>query len=217
MACNAKLFDPRVLISNDNPLILASASPRRRDLLAALGIPLCVAPTDIDETVRPEEDPSTYVERIVNTKMAAALTNLRGASAATGAVVLVADTIVVLEQEILGKPKDVEHALTLLKRLAGRPHRVLTRYALASPDLASTASYTRTVATEVTMASVSEVSLERYAQTGEGLDKAGAYAAQGIGAFLVQRLVGSYTNVVGLPVSEVVADLVLGGWLKDFP
>lgn len=219
-----------MLISKEYPLILGSASPRRRDLLSALGIPILVQPRDIDETALPGEAPEVYLERIVEAKMSAVLSG-SGASAslhataqnrapegpALGSVLLVADTIVVLDQEILGKPRDQLHALSLLRRLSGKTHRVMTRFALADAVSPISGRCARTVKTEVTLAQASEESLERYAATGEGLDKAGAYAAQGIGAFLVKSLVGSYTNVVGLPVSEVVEDLVQGGWLKGFP
>ncbi len=205
-----------MLISEQHPLLLGSGSPRRRELLTGLGIPLRVAPREIDESVLLGEVPEQYLERIADAKMGAVAAYFDDHPAETGAVLLVADTIVVLENAILGKPRDTAHAYQLLAQLAGKTHRVMTRYALRdrAPGAAIRAS---TVITEVTLAKCSKESLTRYAETGEGLDKAGAYAAQGIGAFLVEHISGSYTNVVGLPVSQVVAELLVGGWLQQFP
>jgi septum formation protein len=128
----------------------------------------------------------------------------------------VADTIVVLDGDVLGKPRDVADAEALLKRLSGRTHTVYTRYALAAADAAEPA-LERTVASQVTLRAAEPEELARYAATREGLDKAGAYAVQGIGAFLVEAISGSYTNVVGLPVCEVVLDLKRLGLLAGFP
>jgi septum formation protein len=130
---------------------------------------------------------------------------------------LVADTIVVLDDEILGKPTDVSHAEALLTRIVGRAHTVITRYAISvTPDLEKP-RVARSVESRVTMRAASPVEVRDYAATGEGLDKAGAYAAQGIGAFLVARIDGSFTNVVGLPACEVVEDLLALGLLTRFP
>lgn len=205
-----------MLISEQHPLLLGSGSPRRRELLAGLRIPLRVAPREIDESVLSGETPEQYLERIATAKMRAVADFFDAHPEDPGAVLLVADTIVVLENAILGKPRDAAHAYQLLTQLAGKTHRVMTRYALRdrAPGAEIRAS---TMVTEVTLANCSKESLTRYAETGEGLDKAGAYAAQGVGAFLVERISGSYTNVVGLPVSQVVAELVAGGWLQQFP
>lgn len=194
------------------PLILGSASPRRRDILAGLGIPITVLPADVDEGLTPAEEPLAYVERIVASKLAAVA---RLANGTDHAGLLVADTIVVLDGQVLGKPTDLADAERLLGRLAGREHRVHTRYALAAP--AGELLGARTVTSDVRLRAASPEMLAGYARTGEGLDKAGAYAIQGIGAFLVESIRGSYSNVVGLPACEVVADLLATGLLERFP
>lgn len=198
-----------------NPLVLGSGSPRRRDLLSDLGIPFVARPADIDEERQPGERPEPYVERIVATK-------LRGVTTLLGderpnAAVLVADTIVVVDGAAIGKPRDVEEARHTLSRLVGRRHVVLTRYAVAHSPRRDTPARARTVRSEVEMREASDDEIRRYAGSGEGLDKAGAYAVQGLGAFLVRGIFGSYTNVVGLPVCELVSDLMELGLLRDFP
>jgi septum formation protein len=167
---------------------------------------------DIDERTQPGELPEPYLQRVVTQKRLAVLA--RAGEHAAGAV-LVADTSVTLGNEILGKPADVGEAERMLARLAGTEHRVLTRYELALPDGSLVAE--RTVATRVWMRSASPEELGRYARSGEGLDKAGAYAVQGLGAFLVERIEGSYTNVVGLPACELVLDLRRAGLLGPYP
>jgi septum formation protein len=194
------------------PLILGSASPRRREILSGLGLTLVVLPADIDESVRAGESPAAYLERIVQEKLEAVTSRL---GAQPAAAVLVADTSVIIDGDILGKPSDSADAVRLLTRLCGRVHRVHTRYAIGRPDGALAVA--RTVTTEVTLRAASADEIERYARSGEGLDKAGAYAAQGIGSFLVERVNGSYTNVVGLPACEVVLDLKQHGMLGPFP
>lgn len=197
------------------PLILGSASPRRRDILASLGIPFTVLHAGIDEQAAASEEPASYVERIVLEKLAAVSRGVREPERFSG--LLVADTIVVLDGEILGKPTDVAHAEKLLTKIVGRTHTVVTRYAVsASPHLGEP-RVARSVESRVTMRAASEEEVRAYAATGEGLDKAGAYAAQGIGTFLVSRIEGSFTNVVGLPTCEVVQDLVALGLLARFP
>ena len=172
-----------------------------------------VAP-NVTETERSDEAPLAYLERIVREKLGAAAPALRGAPYSA---VLVADTIVVLGDAILGKPRDVDDARSLLERLAGRTHRVYTRYAVARATAPLEPVALRTVESSVTLRAASADELMGYARTGEGLDKAGAYAIQGIGAFLVERIEGSYTNVVGLPACEVVRDLLAAGLLERFP
>jgi septum formation protein len=200
------------ILSAKNPLILGSASPRRREILAGLGLPIFVLPADVDESVQPGEAPAAYLERIVGDKLTRVTERL---GEREGAAVLVADTSVIVEQDILGKPTDVADAVRLLTRLCGRMHHVLTRYAIGLPNGAVVAA--RTVTTEVWLRAASTDEISAYAQSGEGLDKAGAYAAQGVGTFLVERLNGSYTNVVGLPACEVVLDLKQHGLLGPFP
>jgi septum formation protein len=213
-------------ISTSCPLALGSASPRRRDILQSLGIPLLVEPADVSETPLANEQPDEYLVRIVRDKLSAVGARLgaaEGASARSApararfSAVLVADTIVVIDGDILGKPTDTADAEALLLRIVGRTHVVKTRYAIASAENPGSPSVERTIETQVTLRKASPDEIRRYAATGEGQDKAGAYAAQGIGAFLVESIVGSYTNVVGLPACEVVLDLKALGRLREFP
>lgn len=199
-------------ITSQTPLILGSASPRRREILGGLGIPIFVLPADVDETVRAGETPALYLERIVGDKLRRVTGKL---GEHQGAAVLVADTSVIIDDEILGKPSDEADAVRLLTRLCGHMHRVLTRYAIGLPSGVLVTA--RTVSTEVWLRAATDDEISAYARSGEGLDKAGAYAAQGVGAFLVERIDGSYTNVVGLPACEVVLDLKRHGLLGPFP
>ncbi|HEY3668434.1 MAG TPA: Maf family protein [Polyangiaceae bacterium] len=201
------------MISVGTPLVLGSASPRRRDILSGLGIQIRVEPADIAEHVLPGERPLDYVTRIVAGKLAAVAARV----AAPLAGVLVADTIVVVDGDILGKPEGTAGAERLLGRIVGRTHTVFTRYAVSVADAPDVIAAARTVATDVTLRAASADEIARYAASGEGLDKAGAYAAQGLGAFLIERIDGSYSNVVGLPACEVVLDLRSLGLLRQFP
>ena len=187
------------------PLILASGSPRRSELLAGVGFGFTVLPSECEEPLpAPGEAPSDYAMR-------AALTKARDVAAkAPDACVLGADTIVVLGEEVLGKPRDPEHALAMLQRLTeddgrkGRDHHVITGCALIHKGEERIFH----VSTQVRMINWPLELLREYAYSGEPMDKAGAYAIQGGGAFLVRELQGSYTNVVGLPLAEVVEVLV---------
>lgn len=170
-------------------LVLASASPRRRDLLAGLGVRFTVRPVDVDERPRPGEDPHVYVLRLAEEKAAA--------RAAPGELVLAADTSVVLDGEILGKPGDAEEARQMLSRLAGREHTVLTGVALLE---AGGGSRSAVEESRVRIAALSDEELRWYVATGETMDKAGSYAVQGLGAMFVEAVFGDYTNVVGLPL-----------------
>lgn len=212
------------MISDKAPLLLGSASPRRSAILASLGIPFVILPGDIDEDVHPGEPPLRYLERIVEAKLEAVWSRLELEGVPGGAVgvsaVLVADTIVVLDETIVGKPVDVADAQATLARLVGRTHTVFTRYLLARNGRSSAGQPhlgERTVKTDVKLRDATPDEVKAYAGTGEGLDKAGAYAAQGIGAFLVERLAGSYSNVVGLPACELITDLQQSGLLGVFP
>jgi septum formation protein len=202
-------------ITDEHPLILGSGSPRRREILSALGIPLEVVVGSVDETPRASEAIDVYLARVVSDKLAAALARLPRRDEVPA--VLVADTIVVLDGEILGKPRDELDAVALVSRLVGRTHVVHTRYAILGGDVLGGPLVERTVASLVTMRAAGPEVVARYAATGEGLDKAGAYAAQGIGAFLVEKIEGSFSNVVGLPACEVARDLVEMGLLEGFP
>jgi len=199
-------------ISEKSPLILGSASPRRREILTNLRLPLRVLPADVPEEVRPGESAGSYIERIASDKLSGVASRAKGEPSAG---LLVADTIVVVDGDILGKPSDVLDAERLLGRIVGRGHIVFTRYAIGSPEGVLLAA--RTVRSEVWLRAASRSEIEGYARTGEGLDKAGAYAIQGVGAFLIERIEGSYTNVVGLPACEVVSDLIATGLLESFP
>lgn len=175
-------------------LLLASTSPRRQELLSRTGLTFGLRAPDVDETVRPGETPEGYVSRLAREKARAV------AADAPRALVLAADTSVVTDTDILGKPRDDAEALAMLTSLMGRAHRVLTAVALAGAAEAEVL-----VSTRVWMRAAGPEELRWYVQTGEPADKAGAYAIQGIGGQLVERIEGSYTNVVGLPVSETLA------------
>jgi septum formation protein len=171
-------------------LILASASPRRRELLGGLGLRFTVRAADIDETPRPGEDPAATVLRLARQKAAA--------EAHPGELVLAADTVVVIDGELLGKPRDPEDARAMLARIAGREHTVLTGVALVEPDRDRRVS--EVASSRVRMAPLTSDRIASYVATGEPLDKAGSYAVQGIGALFVEEIFGNYTNVVGLPL-----------------
>jgi len=190
-------------------LLLGSASPRRREILTNLGVPFLVHAASADESTRPAEDARVYLERVVRAKLTAVCALFADRSAERGAVraVLVADTSVILDGEILGKPTSVDDADAMIARLAGREHEVWTRFALGAPELEVRVLHEETVTTRVTFRELTKSRIRAYAESGEGMDKAGAYAVQGRGAGLVSRIEGSYTNVVGLPACEVLVAL----------
>ena len=179
-------------------LILASQSPRRRDLLEEAGVPFDVLPADIEEVTAPGLSPADNV-----TALAAAKAR-RVAEDRPGRFVLGADTIVVLDNEILGKPRDREDARAMLSRLAGNTHHVITGFAIVTPE---GRVLTEAVTSSVTMKPVTAATIETYLDTGEPMDKAGAYAIQGQGNALIAGYEGSYHNIVGLPVEEVLTQL----------
>jgi septum formation protein len=178
-------------------LILASGSPRRRELLEGLGLTFTVRPADVDETPHPGEDPVAYVERLAREKAEW--------QAAPGELVLAADTTVFLGSEILGKPEDPSDAHRMLRALSGRTHEVATGVAVHHPPSATTPARTLSTVerTTVTFATLTDEEITWYIATNEPMDKAGAYAIQGLGGLFVPRIEGSYSNVVGLPVSVV--------------
>jgi septum formation protein len=199
-----------VRITSDRPLVLGSASPRRRELLSLMGIPLVVRAASVDESQRPAESPDAYLERIALAKLDA----IRSLGSAGDCGVLVADTIVVApDGALLGKPADDDDARAMLDRLAGATHDVRTRFLLGEMAVGSPPAHAETVITRVTFRSLSEDEARAYATAGEGRDKAGAYAVQGRAAAFVQRIEGSYTNVVGLPLCEVMVAMRALGWL----
>lgn len=174
-------------------LILASASPRRQELLRNAGIEFVVHPTDIPETPRPGEDPRVCAERLASEKAAAI------ASQYPGRFILGADTIVVMNGEMLGKPADRADAERMLRLLSARRHEVITGVCLIGPGFQDVSSE-RTI---VEFSELSEKEIAFYASTGEPMDKAGGYAIQGIASRWVPRIEGDYSNVVGLPLALV--------------
>jgi septum formation protein len=182
------------------PLYLASASPRRRALLDQIGVACTVQPVDVDETRQPNEVPRDFVLRVAAAKAEAGWSRF---GRSTGGAVLAADTAVVVEGEIFGKPRDQSEGSMMLARLSGRTHEVLTAVALrtqAGLDDRLSVSY-------VTFRALQPGESERYWDTGEPADKAGAYAVQGHGAVFIAHLSGSYSGVMGLPLFET-ADLL---------
>jgi septum formation protein len=180
--------------------VLASASPRRKDLLAQLGLGFTVAAADIDETPMAGEIAPDYVLRLAEEKARTVATRH------PDAWVLAADTTVALGSELLGKPRDAAEARDMLTRLSGRTHEVFTGIAVAGR-----ARDARVVRTQVTFRALTPLEIAWYADTGEPLDKAGAYAIQGKGGFLVAHVEGSPTNVIGLPLGETLALLAKAG------
>lgn len=174
-------------------LHLASGSPRRRELLAQIGVPFTVVSAPIDETPQVDEAAQAYVERLAQAKAVAGFSLLDAPG-----VVLGADTAVVLDGQILGKPENREHALAMLGDLSKREHQVLTAVAVTD----GTRSLSLCVATKVRFRTISFDEACRYWDSGEPLDKAGGYAIQGLGAVFVSAIEGSYSAVVGLPLSE---------------
>jgi septum formation protein len=174
------------------PVVLASASPRRRALLSLLGLTFDVVPTDVDETWRDGEAPVAHAERLAREKAAAVRR--------PGVVTVGADTIVVVDGDILGKPVDAGEARAMLRRLVGRGHVVHTAIAVAYGD--RTAS--DVVSTRVWFRPLDEATIAAYVATGEPMDKAGAYGIQGYGAVLVDRIEGDYFTVMGLGLARLV-------------
>ena len=180
-------------------LVLASQSPRRRELLALLGVPFRVQPAAVDETPRAGEAPDAYVARTAADK----------ARAVSAPAVLAADTAVVLDERILGKPRDRDDAGAMLGRLSGREHSVLTAVVLRCGDAVRAV----TVRTAVTFDRLDAARIDAYLATDEPWDKAGAYAIQGLAGAFVRSVSGSYSNVVGLPLVETRELLLAAGLL----
>jgi septum formation protein len=191
---------------NHTRLILASASPRRKYLLEQAGLHFSVIASTVDETGTAAEAPEALVRRLAEAK---ADDIARGHPEAW---VIGADTVVVIDGRILGKPSGTVEARHMLQQLSGQCHRVHTGVAIVC--LGRSRRISTTVTTEVEFKTLSTAEIDWYLQTGEPFDKAGAYAIQGIGTFLVRRINGSYTNVVGLPVCEVIEALIAEGVLR---
>lgn len=193
-------------------LVLASGSPRRREILGTLGLRFSVCPSAVEEQARPGEGPEPMARRLAREK---ALEVAERGEVEVGAYVLGADTVVVVGDEVLGKPADDAEARAMLERLGGRWHRVVSGVALARQGEGAIEDLA--VTTRVRFRPLDAGRIDRYVATGEGRDKAGAYAVQGIGSGLVDRIEGSYTNVVGLPAAETVALLERHGAVEAWP
>jgi septum formation protein len=177
-------------------LVLASQSPRRREILRQAGIPFTVRAADVDESVLEGESPAAYVQRLAAAKAHAV-------EAAADETVLGADTTVVIDGEILAKPADPADARRMLSRLSGRRHEVLTGICLRN----GAATICDCVSTSVAFASLTDAEIDEYVASGEPMDKAGAYAIQGLASKFVERIEGDYFNVMGLPVALVYRHL----------
>jgi len=195
-------------------LVLASASPRRLRLLAQVGIePDALRPASIDETARRGEMPRAYVSRLARAKAEAARDQIANDKDIAAAYVLAADTVVAVGRRILLKPSNIEEAAHCLELLSGRAHRVLTSICLITPD---DRMRHKIVDTRVRLKHLSREEIEAYIASREWRGKAGGYAIQGLAGCFVQKLIGSYTNVVGLPLTEVVALLAGEGFPIHF-
>jgi len=195
-------------ISENYPLILASASPRRKALLRQIALPFRARASRVDEAPL-DDDPAGRIQRLAESKARAVW------SRSERHWVLGADTVVLLGNQALGKPGDRKEARSMLLTLAGKEHRVITGFALLDPS--GGVARSEEVSTRVKVRNLSEQEIEAYIATGEPFGKAGSYAIQGIGAFMIERVEGSYTNVVGLPICAVVQALILAGALDHFP
>jgi septum formation protein len=190
-------------------LYLASQSPRRRELLQQIGVPHQVVSADVTEVPRTQESPSHYVQRLAREKAEAGLISVKRLSLSPKPV-LGADTIVVINNEILEKPQSQEHAAEMLRKLAGATHQVMTAVAIIADDmfvegvLVEKRCEIKLSVTDVVFRSLSEHEITAYWESGEPRDKAGGYAIQGLGAVFVQQIRGSYTGVVGLPIEQTV-------------
>lgn len=177
-------------------LILASSSPRRQELLTQIGVPFSVQVPAIDETPLAGEAPPAYVQRMAEEKALAVLAQQKG-----DVCVLAADTSVIVDELILGKPADAADAKAMLRRLSGREHQVLSAIAVADQNRLNS----HVVSCKVAFRTLTDAEIEAYWLTGEPRDKAGSYAIQGLGAVFVQAIHGSYSAVVGLPLAETAA------------
>ena len=178
-------------------LVLASASPRRCELLQQIGLEFQVIPSRVDEHVLAGETPEEHVIRLSLDKA----TEVANRENVSGRWFIGSDTIVLCDQQILGKPRDEAHAVTMLKQLSGREHQVLSGYAII--DRETKEQRTEAVSTKVWFRQLTDDEIARYIATGEPADKAGSYAIQGLGICFVARIEGSYTNVVGLPLCKL--------------
>lgn len=203
-------------ISQANPLLLGSRSPRRLEILRTVGLPVEPFLVDVDEQLLAGERPDAMATRLARQKGAAVLYALnRQELPVDGRWVLCADTIVHIGGELMGKPRDEDDARRMLRLLSGRTHHVTTGFVVHGADAFDAPAYAETTA--VTFRALSEDEVRRYVATGEGVDKAGGYAVQGLASAFVERIEGSYHNVVGLPVHRVVEVLLRLGAIEGYP
>lgn len=195
-------------ISENDPLILASESPRRKRLLEQLGLPFHAVPSDVEENEL-KGSPSAKASQLAEKKAKAVH------SKSKDGWVLGADTIVVIDERVLGKPRDHDEARSMLSLLRGKEHKVITAFCLLNP--AGDIAEAKAITTLVKIKRLTDDEIDAYVSTGEAFGKAGGYAIQGIGAFMVEAISGSYTNVVGLPVCAVIKSLLAAGALNNFP
>jgi septum formation protein len=196
------------LISRELPLLLASSSPRRKRLLDQIRVPFRSFSSAVQEDIeggRPDRNACVLAEKKARAILGRSMGNW----------LLGADTVVVLDRIILGKPENRKEARSMLLRLSGRDHDVVTGFCLLDP--AGKRAHAEAVVTRVTMKSLTEEEIQGYVASGEPIDKAGSYAIQGLGAFMVERISGSYTNVVGLPLCALVKAFLATGALRVFP
>jgi septum formation protein len=199
------------MTDNRPNIVLASASPRRRELLAGLGIRFQVVPSQIDEERLADESAEDFVRRLSRDKAL----DVANRSDVEGRWFIGSDTIVVCDQQILGKPTDHDDARRMLQLLSGRSHQVMSAYTIH--DRATEEDIVHCEITEVRFRPLTGREIEGYIASGEPADKAGSYAIQGLGAFMVTAINGSYTSVVGLPLSQIVSDLIQLGAVALFP
>ena len=193
-----------IAIPADRSLVLASGSPRRRELLTTAGLAFAVRPADIDETPLPDESPTAYVRRLSIEK---AVASAASPLSSTSDVIIAADTTVEINGLILEKPLDDDDAYGMLRRLSGRSHQAHTGVTVSVARDGARRSSTVLVTTEVTFVRLTDEMIDWYIATGEANDKAGAYGIQGAAAAFVERIDGSVTNVIGLPLAETLATL----------
>jgi len=195
-------------ISREYPLVLASASPRRKRLLQKIGLPFRILPSHIEE-IHSENDPAAFACGLAEKKALAVNSN------AEKGWILGADTVVVLGKKILGKPKDRDDAHSMLELLSGKEHDVITGFCLIDPS--GELCHSGYITTIVKIKRLSDEEITAYIDTGEPYGKAGGYAIQGMGSFMVEGINGSYSNVVGLPVCALIKALLASGALKRQP
>ena len=198
-------------------LILASASPRRQQMLRDLGVAFKIQSPDIKEVRLRGEPASVFVSRLAREKAECIVVKARKTAESSDWAILAADTVVVYGTLVLGKPESTEDAVRMLRKLSGRTHEVLTAFHWSGAQGGRLRSASGTARTKVTFADMPADFWKWYVSTGEPMDKAGAYAAQGIGMSFIERVSGSYANVVGLPLSQVLASFrkTFGGELRE--